>query len=348
MRVRVAVVLAVAVGLTGLASMGWAQAVTVLSEDFEAWPPTGWTIQNNGGDCVWESTATTGRTNYAGGDGEAAVADADDCGGGTTMDTELITPAMDLSGGGTATLDFVASYNWLASGDLFEVNVSSDGGTTWTNILSWAEDHDAYGPGEAVSLDLTPYASATTLVSFHFVAPGWNWWAEVDQVRVTMVGGGPTGADLAITKTTGVTGTLHPGDQFVYSFSVVNNGPDDATGVTVTDVLPAGLTYVSDTCGGSWDGGSGTWTWAIGALAAGNNAACDLTVEVQAGANGVITNTATVLGNETDPDGTNSTASISIEVSSKIPGIPALSRGGTAAMVLLLAGIALALLRRRL
>jgi len=69
--------------------------------------------------------------------------------------------------------------------DYFEVDVSSDGGTSWANVLSWAEDHDAYGPGEAVSIDLTPFLSANVVVRFHYVAPGWDWWAEVDQVRVT-------------------------------------------------------------------------------------------------------------------------------------------------------------------
>ncbi len=159
---------------------------TVLSEDFETWLPTGWTIVTNGGDCTWESTATTGRPNYAGGDGEAADADSDWCGSGTTMDTELWTPAIDLSGYDEAKLDFVAAYNDITAGggDYFAVDVSSDGGATWTNLLSWNEDHDATGPGEAVSIDLTPYLSDQVVVRFHYVAPGWDWWAEVDQVRV--------------------------------------------------------------------------------------------------------------------------------------------------------------------
>lgn len=156
---------------------------TVLSEDFESWLPTGWMTVTNGGDCSWESTATTGRSNYAGGDGEAAIADSDWCGSGTTMDAELWTPAMDLSAYDSASLNFIAAYNDLSTGDVFNVDVSSDGGTSWTNLLSWNEDHSAYGPGEAVSLDLTPYLSANVVVRFHYTA-GWDWWAIVDQVRV--------------------------------------------------------------------------------------------------------------------------------------------------------------------
>ncbi|MDW8069660.1 MAG: S8 family serine peptidase, partial [Anaerolineae bacterium] len=171
--------------------------VTLLSENFESWPPAGWSIVNNGGDCVWESTATTGRYNYAGGQGYAADADADWCGSGTTMDTELRTPVLDLSGYITAALDFVASYyDAWGDDDYFEVDVSSDGGATWTNVLHWEEDHSAYGPGERVSIDLTPFLSNQVMIRFRYVAPGWDWWAQVDQVRITAYGPVPVSWDL--------------------------------------------------------------------------------------------------------------------------------------------------------
>ena len=35
-------------------------AVTFVSDDFEIWPPVGWTIANHSGDCVWASSETTG------------------------------------------------------------------------------------------------------------------------------------------------------------------------------------------------------------------------------------------------------------------------------------------------
>jgi len=160
-----------------------ASSVTVLSEDFESWPPSGWSIIDNIGSCVWESTATTGRTNYAGGDGQAADADADWC--YTGMDTELQTPAIDLSSVPTATLSFIGAYNDIGSGDYFEVLVSDNGGGSWTQELYWTSDHDAYGPGEAVDIDLTPYVgSPNVIVSFHYYASGWDWYALVDQVVV--------------------------------------------------------------------------------------------------------------------------------------------------------------------
>ena len=129
----------------------------ILNEDFEVWPPEGWSIINNGGDCDWESNVTSNRDNYAGGDGKCANADSDSCGIGTTMDTELRSPELDLSNLKGAELKYLSSYRYFNGNEFGHVDVSADGGTTWHNLLDWSEDHDPEGPGENVSLDLTPY-----------------------------------------------------------------------------------------------------------------------------------------------------------------------------------------------
>lgn len=159
---------------------------TILEEHFETWPPPGWSIVNNGGDCGWESTATTGRPNYAGGDGDAADADFNWC--EDLMDTDLITPIMDLSGYRSAELNFVAAYSNIMgpAWGYFEVDVSSNGGTSWTTLLSWSGSHSDQGPGEYVSLDLTPYISSQVQVRFSSLAYSlpFLYWCEVDDVYV--------------------------------------------------------------------------------------------------------------------------------------------------------------------
>ena len=59
-------------------------------------------------------------------------------------------------------------------------------------------------------------------------------------------------ADVSITKaafmsdgTTPVTNPLTVGDTFIYALQVTNRGPSDATGVSVTDTLPTGITLVA-------------------------------------------------------------------------------------------------------
>ncbi len=163
----------------------WCQSL--VEEHFEGpFPPAGWEVVNNGGNCVWQRNDQwpTPRPNYAGGQGYCADADSDRCGSGTTMDTELWTPLLALPNAPTITLRFVASYNDIGTGgDYADTDISANGGTTWTNLLRWDEDHDAYGPGEVVSLDLTPYAGQDdVIIRFHYYTATYDWWWEVDQV----------------------------------------------------------------------------------------------------------------------------------------------------------------------
>lgn len=161
-------------------------AATLLSEDFKTWPPVDWTVKNNGGDCVWNSTYTTEKPNYTGGGDYAATADSDHCGDKTTMDTELITPQLDLSDVSTAAIHFRAAYrNEPSLSGFFQVAVTTDGGSNWDLLLDWQEDHSPTGPGEEIILDLTPYAGESSVyVRFHYFAPGWDWYVQIDEVRV--------------------------------------------------------------------------------------------------------------------------------------------------------------------
>jgi uncharacterized repeat protein (TIGR01451 family) len=59
-----------------------------------------------------------------------------------------------------------------------------------------------------------------------------------------------TGSDLRLAKTA-LTQTPVAGTQFAYLIEVFNDGPDLAASYVVSDTLPAGLSYASDTTGGA-------------------------------------------------------------------------------------------------
>lgn len=103
-------------------------------------------------------------------------------------------------------------------------------------------------------------------------------------------------ADLEITKSH--SGNFTVGQNGVYTIEVLNNGPNSATGViTVTDTLPAGLTYSSATGTGWACGAVGQDVTCTrpGPLANGASApAISLTVSVGAAAYPSVTNTASV------------------------------------------------------
>jgi uncharacterized repeat protein (TIGR01451 family) len=229
----------------GTVLVGGEPEAVFFAEDFETWPPPGWTIVNNGGDCVWDSNTFWGRTNYAGGDGQCADADSDGCGSGTTMDTELQSPVIDLSGAPPGTvLQFVGAYNDLSAGggDYAEVLVSPDGGMTWNQELYWDEDHDAYGPGEVVVIDMTPYVGSTNVViSFHYGGAAYDWWFEVDQVRVQS----PSPDFINSFKEVWPTKVV-PGDVLTYTVHIINTGNAPALNAVMADAIPAGTAYVPD------------------------------------------------------------------------------------------------------
>ena len=85
-------------------------------------------------------------------------------------------------------------------------------------------------------------------------------------------------ADLRLTKEETGTAT-HVGDQTSFRITVSNDGPSDATDIEVTDLLPAGLTYVShQTSQGDYDEATGIWN--VGDLDAPDEATLDITVVV--------------------------------------------------------------------
>jgi uncharacterized repeat protein (TIGR01451 family) len=103
------------------------------------------------------------------------------------------------------------------------------------------------------------------------------------------------GVDVAVSKAVD-DATPSEGDTVTWTVTARNLGPDDATGVEVTDLLPAGVTYVSDAASqGAYSPGSGVWS--VGALANGASSTLDVTVTVDAGTAGtIVANTAALTG----------------------------------------------------
>ena len=87
--------------------------------------------------------------------------------------------------------------------------------------------------------------------------------------------------DLALDKTVDNT-TPVVGSQVVFTVLLRNAaGFSEATGIEVTDLLPAGMTYVTSAATqGTYDSGTGLWD--VGALAAGASATLDITATVDA------------------------------------------------------------------
>jgi large repetitive protein len=123
-------------------------------------------------------------------------------------------------------------------------------------------------------------------------------------------------ADLVITKT-GPT-KVNAGGDIAWTLVATNNGPSTATGVTVDDALPGGVTLTSSSpsqgsCGGSL-------SCSLGTLAKGASAQIQVGAHVPASLQGqTLTNSARIAGEQPDPDPGNNSAGASTQVGEPDP-----------------------------
>ncbi len=161
---------------------GTTYGAVILAEDFEGGViPADWTVVDNaGGGLVFQifSPSTIDGSMYmAGWDSDAVAGD---------YDTELWTPAMNLSGAPDAAFTYSADYQNFAGYDYFDVDVSYDGGATWATLVSYNVDMGVFT--ETLTLN---GGSANTHVRFHYYDPtatgDWDWYAFVDNISVEAV-----------------------------------------------------------------------------------------------------------------------------------------------------------------
>jgi len=176
-----------------------------------------------------------------------------------------------------------------------------------------------------------------TTTNFPTLPGGLTFTPTYNANSVALTVGTPTGADLSITKTASVTTTNLAAGSFTYTITAHNNGPTAATGVTVTDPLPASVTFVSAKPTQGTCTGTTTITCALGNLANGGTATITLSVTPNAIATAV--NTTTIAANETDPNTANNsststvqilgTADLSVQVSAPQSGLAGVEVGFT-------------------
>jgi len=156
--------------------------------------------------------------------------------------------------------------------------------------------------------------------------------ADTEIAAIYMAGGAgkctaPYSPDLALTKEATLNSNL------TYTLTVTNNSAQAATGVTVTDPLPEGVSFVSASASpsGTCTATTGTVTCILGTLI-GGAAPTTITLVTQPIVSGEVVNTATVTLNEADPDTSNNTATVKTTiVANPVPSITSLSPPGAVA-----------------
>jgi uncharacterized repeat protein (TIGR01451 family) len=131
-----------------------------------------------------------------------------------------------------------------------------------------------------------------------------------DSVLVTSA----SNADVAIVKSVSPN-PIGTGQITNYTLAVTNNGPLTATNVTISDTLPASLTFISSSISSSVGACAGTTTvtCTINTLPVNNTAT--ITLVLQATSTGTIPNTASITGaTQTDPVAANNSSTANLTV----------------------------------
>ncbi len=156
--------------------------------------PPGWTVVDDiepplGQ--VWRFDDPGLRTNLTGGSGNFAIVDSDYYGSGNSQNTSLVSPALNFTGTASVNLSFKTYYKHGAT-DIADVDVSADGGITWSNVWHKVLSVD---PGITFNLDISSQAAnqPNVKVRFHYYNSEWDYYWEVDEVVV----GSPVCSPLA-------------------------------------------------------------------------------------------------------------------------------------------------------
>ena len=157
---------------------------TLLNEDFES-GGSNWTITNDGGTCVFtvNPISQNGYTMPPTAGGNVLAGDADFCGSGTTLlSTATYNTPIDASIYQMVVLEFDNDWQAIDDADFSYVEVSVDGGTTWTAVRTF-DVTDVRNTHEVIDI-----SSFVALQSFQLrlrtIQPGWDWWWAVDNIQI--------------------------------------------------------------------------------------------------------------------------------------------------------------------
>jgi gliding motility-associated-like protein/uncharacterized repeat protein (TIGR01451 family) len=197
---------------------------------------------------------------------------------------------------------------WTARATSGTVNLPHTNGTGNLN-----ETIAAFPDGAVVSYEVTvsiPSNFSNNLVNTAVVTSGTNDPAPgCSSCTTTAIGPSPS-ADIVTVKTTQNAGQIAfvPGESVVYTITVTNNGPSDATGVRIQDIAPAGTTISAWTATAASGAvtlpnasGAGNLDETIASFPNGAIVTYIVTVQTPQDYTGTMSNTATVSSNTPDP-----------------------------------------------
>lgn len=214
------------------------------------------------------------------------------------------TMLMSDVGGGNFLTNVTLTFDDAAAGFLPDSGQITSGTNKPTNFLL----------ADLMPSPAPPSPWGSTLATFNGTDPNglWSLYIVDDlsifsgaiqrgwSLRITTLGTVPSATDLAVKMSAAPT-LVVVGSNLTYTVSVTNYGPWAATGVKLTNSIPAGAAFVSATPSvGSVSTNTGSVVWTVGNLAM--NAGATATIVVTPASIGSVVSTSSGLGSQGDPN----------------------------------------------
>ena len=222
-----------------------------------------------------------------------------------------ISWALVVVNAGPSTATGVSVTDPLPAGTTF---ASASAGCTGSATVKCSVGTLAPGDSATLVIGATTASSLTSGSSIANTATVTSSTADPDTTNNTATAPSTitTSADVGVTKSA-ESAQATAGGPLIYDMRVTNDGPSDAQGVSLTDALPSGTTFVSAVAEtGTCSGSAGALSCAFGTLPAGQETNVKLTVLLDPGLadQSVLTNAATVASTTPDPNTANNTGSV--------------------------------------
>jgi len=187
--------------------------------------------------------------------GEPDLSFSKDDGGITAVLSSTVVYSLTYSNGGSGAANNVAITETVPANTTFNAAASSTGWSCADNsspgtICNYAIGSLSAGNGGIITFGVTISdflpANVTVITNTAVITGAGTATQAMDTTPLLRT------PDITLTKTDNLT-TVHPGDTLVYTISVQNNGTQDALNVSMIDVLPAGVGFVTADGGGVYN-----------------------------------------------------------------------------------------------
>lgn len=238
-------------------------AATLPRENFNG-TATGWTLANSGAATTgWKYTPApytyAPLSNYSIDGTTFVLANSDIGGSGSVTNTTLTSPVFSTNGYSSLTLTFQHYLRYI-SGDVAAVEVTTNGGTTWTAAATYGATQGTTTTPATATVNLNAYINRPAVQVRWRYATSWAWYWALDNVSFSGTVATPTyawslvsGDGLPATTTT-ATLAVTPTQNSVYRLTLSYPGLTCTSTSTVNvNVYPTPtlVTSASPVCAGS-------------------------------------------------------------------------------------------------